>query len=437
MVRKSVLCFIVWASALSSSARDIPECVRVKLDSMIDDGLKCRAFPGASLVVGDRDGICYARHYGCHDYSGKRPVADGDLFDVASCTKVLSTTFAVMRLYDQGKLKVMEAVGRYLPELAATPVGGISLRELLTHTSGLRAQVFYTPLVRNAAGGSMFSGKRTAAYPHQVGKNYYVAGEIAYDTAYLCSASRPGWRQAADDLYVNPAVDTLILGQIVRDYKPARRGSYLYSDTNFLLLKMIVERVSGRPLDELTRELFAELDCTDTYYNPLQYRDKRNCLPTETDYILGRGTVQGYVHDELGALMGGVGGNAGLFTTACDMARFCEMILGGGTYAGRQVLTRKTVELFTESPYTEQGVWRGLGFDKRDPKTGELGGETRFGHTGFTGTIFWMDSRTGVYMVFLTNAVHPTRVNNKLNASMLRTKIWETLCCMPDSSGSF
>ena len=141
MVRKIVLCFIVWASALSSSARDIPECVRVKLDSMIDDGLKCRAFPGASLVVGDRDGICYARHYGCHDYSGKRPVADGDLFDVASCTKVLSTTFAVMRLYDQGKLKVMEAVGRYLPELAATPVGGISLRELLTHTSGLRAQV--------------------------------------------------------------------------------------------------------------------------------------------------------------------------------------------------------------------------------------------------------------------------------------------------------
>ena len=79
MVRKIVLCFIVWASALSSSARDIPECVRVKLDSMIDDGLKCRAFPGASLVVGDRDGIRYARHYGCHDYSGKRPVADGDL----------------------------------------------------------------------------------------------------------------------------------------------------------------------------------------------------------------------------------------------------------------------------------------------------------------------------------------------------------------------
>ena len=113
---------------------------------------------------------------------------------------------------------------------------------------------------------------------------------------------------------------------------------------------MIVERVSGRPLDELTRELFAELDCTDTYYNPLQYRDKRNCLPTETDYILGRGTVQGYVHDELGALMGGVGGNAGLFTTARDMARFCEMILGGGTYAGRQVLTRKTVELLRSRP---------------------------------------------------------------------------------------
>lgn len=98
----------------------------------------------ASLVVGDRDGICYARHYGCHDYSGKRPVADGDLFDVASCTKVLSTTFAVMRLYDQGKLKVMEAVGRYLPELAATPVGGISLRGVAdAHFGTARAGFLY------------------------------------------------------------------------------------------------------------------------------------------------------------------------------------------------------------------------------------------------------------------------------------------------------
>lgn len=433
MVRKVILCFAVWALVLPSAAREIPECVRAGLDSMIGSGLKCKAFPGASLVVGDRDGVCYARSYGYHDYSGGQPVTDGDLFDVASCTKVLSTTFAVMRLYDQGKLKVMEPVGHYLAELAGTPVGEIPLRELLTHISGLRPQVFYTPLVRNAAGGNMFSGKRTAAYPYQVGKNYYVAGEIAYDTVYLSTAPRPGWRQAADDLYVNPAVDTLILGQIVRDYKPARRGNYSYSDTNFLLLKMIVERITGRPLDELTRELFAELDCTDTYYNPLQYRDKKDCMPTETDYILGRGTVHGYVHDELGALMGGVGGNAGLFTTARDMARFCEMILGGGTYAGRQVLTRKTVELFTASPYAKQGVWRGLGFDKRNPQEGGLGGETCFGHTGFTGTIFWMDSRTGVYMVFLTNAVHPTRVNNKLNASMLRTKIWETLCRSADT----
>lgn len=150
-------------------------------------------------------------------------------------------------------------------------------------------------------------------------------------------------------------------------------------------------------------------------------------MPTEVDHILKRDTVNGYVHDELAALAGGVGGNAGLFTTAEDMSRFCEMILNGGVYNGKRILSENTVRLFTASPLADKGIWRGLGFDKRDPVNSGLGGKNCFGHTGFTGTIFWMDADSDIYMVFLSNAVHPTRLNNRLNSSMLRTELWKVV----------
>ena len=413
---------------ISSEARcEFPESLRRTLDSMICESLHEKAFPGASLAIGNRDGILYARQYGTHDYSGGCPVSERSLFDLASCTKVLSVTFVAMRLYDEGLIHVLDPTGKYLPELSETPIGDISLRELLTHTSGLPPQVLYTPLVRNAEGGRMFSNKKSEAYPYRVGTDYYVAHHVAFDTLLLSRTPQAGWRQGADRLYVNPAVDTLLLRQIAGAYKPDRRGSYSYSDSNFLLLKMILERVSGRSLDALTEELFAELGCENTCYNPLQCHDKDDCMPTETDHILDRQTVQGYVHDELAALMGGVGGNAGLFSTAEDVARFCQMTLNGGRHADRQIVSSKTLDLFVSSPYAKENIWRGLGFDKRNPETDPLGGRQCFGHTGFTGTIFWIDAEAGIYMVLLTNAVHPTRLNNKLSSSRLRTRIWETL----------
>ena len=426
MTRKLLFsALLLWT--VSPARCGLPESLCRTLDSMICKGIEDKAFPGASLAIGDKNGILYARQYGTHDYSGRQPVTDADLFDLASCTKVLSTTFVAMRLYDEGKIHVLDPLGKYLPELADTPIGDVSLRELLTHTSGMPPQVLYTPLIRNAEGGRLFSTKKSENYPYQVGDNYYVARRVAFDTLLLSRTRREGWREGAAQLFVNPAVDTLLLRQIIEAYKPSRRGTYSYSDSNFLLLKMIEERVTGKSLDSLTRRLFDELECENTCYNPLQYRDKAHCMPTETDYILGRRTVQGYVHDELAALMGGVGGNAGLFSTAEDIARFCEMMLDGGRYGNKRIITPKTVELFVSSPYEEQGVWRGYGFDKRNPETDPLGGRRCFGHTGFTGTIFWIDADAGVYMVLLTNAVHPTRLNNKLSSSRLRTRIWETI----------
>lgn len=412
---------------LDVQSQKLPESLKAKVDAMITEELDNGAFPGASVAIGTRDGIFYLKSYGYHDYSKRLPVRDDDVFDVASCTKVLSTTFAVMRLFDQGRLKIEDSIGHYLPELVGSPISGITLEELLTHTSGMPPYGLYYPFVHNADGGKMFSGLKSEKYPYQVGKDYYVCHNVAFDTTYLSETPRNGWRQGCDRLFINPAIDSLLYTQISASFKPEKRGSYAYSDSNFWILKQIVERVSGQTLDRMTRKLFSEMECENTYYNPLRYRSKERCMPTEVDHILKRDTVNGYVHDELAALAGGVGGNAGLFTTAENMSRFCEMILNKGVYNGKRILSENTVRLFTASPLADKGIWRGLGFDKRDPENSDLGGKSSFGHTGFTGTIFWMDADSGIYMVFLSNAVHPTRLNNRLNSSMLRTELWKVV----------
>lgn len=406
---------------------ELPRSVQRTLDSLIEGGLAIKAFPGAALAVGDRSGILYEQTYGNHDYTGQQPVTEEELFDIASCTKVFSTTFVLMRLYDQGKIAPGQTLAQWLPELAALPVGQLTLQDLLTHTSGLRQQVFYNLLVHPLC-GRLFSNVRSEAYPYLVDKNLYMAREVELDTTYLSRGQRPGYRSLCETLSVNPAIDTLILSRISNGYNPQRRGRYNYNDSNFYLLRLVAERAAGRPLEELSAELYRELGCTRTGYRPLEWARANRIMPTEDDYLLRRGLVQGYVHDELAALSNGVGGNAGLFSTAGDLARFCTMIADKGRYDGRQIISPEAIELFTASPLRAQGVYRGLGFDKRGPNS-PLGGAGRCGHTGFTGCIFWIDQTQGYYMVFLSNSVHPTRTNKKLTSSGLRTKLWQTVSC--------
>ena len=187
------LLFAFALAAMHGQDRGLPERLERSLDSMILDAMQIKAFPGAQLVIGDREGVLYARNYGYHDYSRKREVTDRDLYDVASCTKVVSTTFVVMRLYDRGLLRIDDPLVKYLPEFAGTTAESVTLGELLTHTSGMRAQTFYTPLVRNANGGRLFSGKLSAEYPYRIGKNYFVARDVAIDTLLLSRTPRAGW----------------------------------------------------------------------------------------------------------------------------------------------------------------------------------------------------------------------------------------------------
>ncbi len=407
-------------------AGELPRDVQRSLDSLIQSGLRAKAFPGASFVVGDRTGVLYEKAYGYHDYSASQPVKSTDLYDIASCTKVVSTTFVLMRLYDQGKVRMDQTLAELLPGFQDLPAGELTLQELLTHTSGLRQQMLYRQMVKAPEGKKLFNATRSEEHPYPLEKNLYMLREVELNPLYLSEEPCEGYRRIGESLYVNPAVDTLVRGRVSRSYNPASRGKYQYNDFNFYLLRLVCEEVSGRPLEALSAELYDELECAGIGYRPLEWAAADRIVPTEEDYLLRRGLLRGYAHDEIAALSNGVGGNAGIFATAGDVARFCEMIAGGGTFHGRTIIAPATVRLFTDSPLKSRGIYRGLGFDKREPQS-DLGGDDCCGHTGFTGDIFWIDRDRGFYMVFLSNRVYPSRINNKLSSSGLRAKLWQVI----------
>lgn len=419
-----LVCCLIPASMASFG--QLPQGVQQQIDSMIYAELNQQAFPGATFVCGTADTILYAQNYGFLDYSQTVPVDDNTLYDVASCTKVLATTFVLMHLYDQGLVQLDLRLGSLLPQFSNTPIQNLTITELLTHTSGLRPMVIYPELIHPANGTRLFSNHRSEQYPYLVDRNLYMVRDIVFDSTYLSTVPQATYRKVTDSLWINPAFDTVIQRKIIQSYRPERRGRYQYNDSNMYLLRLIAEHLTHKKLDRLAAELFGTLHCDQTGFRPLEWYPRDQIAPTEEDYLMRRYRLQGYVHDELAAVSDGIGGNAGLYSTGRDMARFCQLLLNNGSYNNQQIIDSTTIDLFTSSLLVNKGIYRGLGFDKRGPSSG-FGGTNSFGHTGFTGTIFWIDRDKQLFMVFLSNSIHPTRTNKRLSDSQLRLKLWKVL----------
>lgn len=321
------------------------------LDALIEEAVARDEIPGAVLLVGQPGRILHYKAYGWRAIEPEREAMTVEtIFDVASLTKVVATTPAVMKLFEQGKLRLNDPLTRYLPEFQGG--GAITVRDLLTHFSGLRPGLDLRP---------PWSGKQTGLY-------------LAF---------------------VDPPVEA-----------PGAR--FIYSDINFILLGALVESASGRPLDEFAAEqVWRPLGMKETMFRPPETLRAR-IAPTEiVDGVLLRGVV----HDPTCRAMGGVAGHAGLFTTAADLARFAEMMLGEGEREGVRVFSALTVRKFTapQSP-PNQPVLRGLGWDIDSPYSGnrgELFPVGSFGHTGFTGTSLWLDPVSRTYVILLANSIHP------------------------------
>ena len=342
------------------------------LDEVIAESIQRKEIPGAVLWVGKLNAagqveILHRKAYGNRALIPSVEAMTLDtVFDAASLTKVVATTSCLMKLFEEGKIRLNDPVTRYLPEFQRGK-SEITVRHLLTHYSGMRPDVDLKP-----AWSGYETGIRLALIDHP------VAG--------------PG-------------------------------ESFLYSDINYLLLGEMVRRLSGKPLDAYAREIvFAPVGMNDTMFRPPE-RMRGRIAPTEQLDGVGA-PLRGVVHDPTARYMGGVAGHAGMFTTAADLARFAEMMLGEGSIAGKRLFSAAVVRKFTtpQSP-ADRMMIRGLGWDidtRFTANRGELFPLGGFGHTGFTGTSMWMDPVSKTYVILLTNSVHP-RVGAAI--SSLRSKV--------------
>ncbi len=380
----------------------LPDILTKKIDDILFAGVEDKVYPGCVMFAMQDGKILYNKAFGYFTYDGQHKVTPQTMYDVASVTKTAATTLAVMKLYDNGLVKLDDHIGRYLPYLHGTSKAQITIAELLTHTSGLPAFIpFYT--------------------------------KIQGDERYLKTSWQPDFSiKIADDLYLrNDYPDTM--RYVIAHGKLGHR-QYVYSDLNMLLLKDMVEQISGRPMEDFLRDsIYAPLGLTRTTFNPLSHGFvKSEIAPTENDMNFRKQVVQGYVHDQTAALFGGNAGNAGLFSTAEELGKIYQMLLEGGVYQGQRIFSEKTVRLFT-SAYEMHGCKvRGLGFyTPKHPGTSSIlpaaASAKTFGHQGFTGTVVWCDPDTKLVYVFLSNRVHPTCTPNKLASSKIRLKAHEVL----------
>ena len=341
-----------------------------KFDSVINSGITNRFYPGAQAIVGNNSRIIYEKSYGRFTYDAKSPEVKNDyIFDLASVTKVIATTSAIMKLYDESKLSLDDKVIKYIPEFNNNGKQDITIQNLLLHNSGLKAWIPF----------------------YKTCKTKEEALNIVYNTKL--------------------------------EYTPNTK--FIYSDLNAILLGIIVERISGLSLDIYCKDnIFEPIGMVSTYFNP---QDKSIALPTENDTYWRNRQLQGEVHDESASILGGVSGNAGLFSNAKDLYIFMKMMLCNGTYFNiyqkgsqfEQFVSDSTVKLFT-SKYdrTTYLNTRALGWDTKPEENhyrtqcGELFSENSFGHTGYTGTSVWCDRDKKIIVIFLTNRVYPSRDNN-------------------------
>lgn len=405
-----------------------------KIDNIARKGIKEKAYPGCQILVAKNGVVVYNKSFGYFDYAQTHPVEISDIYDLASVTKVTATLPAVMKLYDMNKITLQDKLSAYVPVLKNTDKEDITIKNALFHQSGL---VPFLPFYRMAINdttyaGPLYSSKRDLIYRVLYDENVYMRTDFEFNPDFVSKTPKAGYGlQAARNFYLNNKFKDKILKDIA-DSKLRNNTKYVYSDLNFMLLKEVVEDISKQKLDEFVEnEFFAKLGANYTLFNPLKRIDTLKIAPTDNDEVLRGQILIGFVEDEAAAFMGGVSGHAGLFSNANDLAKLLQMYLNDGIYGNERFLSEATCRLFTKTKSTISR--RGLGFDKPDKEnksayvTGKSAPASTYGHTGFTGTCFWIDPDNQLIYIFLSNRVYPYRGNKKLSQMNIRTDIQDAI----------
>jgi len=381
----------------------VPENVNINsnnlnaIDAIVAEAIKAKATPGAVVFVAKNGKVIFNKAYGYHTYQNQTPENVNNIFDLASISK-LTTTTAAMHLYETGKLNLDTVISAYLPETINTNKQDIKVRELLLHQAGL---VPFIPFFERLKIG-YYSRKPSDYFNVQVADSFYIAQDYFKKTMWPTMLNSP--------------IKT--------------RGKYVYSDISMYFMKQIIENITKQPLEDYVKtEFFGSLGMQTTTYHPRQSFDKKQIVPTEQDTYFRKTLLWGFVHDQGAAMVGGVAGHAGLFSNASDLAILFQMILNGGNYGGKQYFKPSTIALFTSKQSSVSR--RGLGFDRWDPNPAKeypskYASKNTFGHTGYTGTCVWVDAEQDLIYIFLSNRVHPT-VTNKLSDLKIRTRILDQI----------
>ena len=404
------------------------------IESIVKEGLDEKAYPGCQVLVAKDGMIIYNKSFGYFDYESRQPVTEASVYDLASASKAAGTLLAVIKAYDEKKFTLNNKISDFIPELKESNKKDLSIKELLYHQSGVTPTInFYLDAIdKDSYKGSLYSSAKNATHPVRFDAKTYVRNDFKYLPDIVSDTRKPGFTtEVARNFYVSDSFKDTIL-QDIKKSRLGTRGRYVYSCVNFIMLKMMVENLMKSPMDQLLRDdFYSGLGAWHTTYNPLKRMDTLQIVPTEQDGFVRRQLLRGYVHDEAAAFQGGVSGNAGLFSNANDLAKVLQLMLNQGTYGGERYLSLETSRLFTQSK--SPTCRRGLGFDKPvigNPKAspcGALAPASVYGHTGFTGTCFWVDPDNQLIYIFLSNRVNPSRANNKLGSLDIRTRIQDAI----------
>jgi beta-N-acetylhexosaminidase len=378
-----------------------------RVDSLLQKALAAGAFPGAQVIVARHGVVALRKNYGVQAMgNGSQgqdfPVTDSTLYDFASLTKVTAALPALMRLQDLGKFNPDLTMGALFDFLKGTNKQDLRLRDVLTHQARLKAFIpFWQGYVQpnGRLQPQFFQPDSSAQFPLPV----------------------------AQGLWGSQALPTRIYQGVAASPLNAKLG-YVYSDFSFMLYPYYVQRATGQPLDQfLAKEIYGPLGANTLGFNPLRRFPVRRIAPTEYDSVFRKKLVHGTVHDENAAMLGGVSGHAGLFGTANDLAKLVQLFLWQGRYGGQQLIRPETIAEYTSCQFCPDNR-RGLGFDKPDPKNPALNAARSasprsYGHTGFTGTYFWVEPDQDLFVILLTNRVNPTRRNSKLGELGVRSAL--------------
>mgnify|MGYP003307505637 FL=1 len=368
-----------------------------QIDSLILDAIEQKVFPGCQVLALKEGKIIYDKNYGKYTYEGESPVHYDAVYDIASLTKVFASTFAMMKLYDDGKIDLNSTLGDYFPFMNQSDKGDIKLIELLTHQSGFTTWIPIYKYVESSYLRECIDEEHTV----RVARNLYLSDDFKYQI-----------------------FDTIMNSEL-------KEKKYKYSDIGFYFIPSIVESITNQSFETFLEENFYDpLNLNHICFTPLNDIDITNIVPTENDNYFRNQLIHGDVHDQTAALFGGVSGHAGLFSNARDLAVMMQLLLNGGYANGTQFISEETINYFTSAPFADNENRRGIGFDKPDldPDAkyytpSKQSSMSSFGHSGFTGTFAWADPENQLVVIFLSNRVYPTSDNNKISKLNIRTKI--------------